>query len=134
MGFLTFLTKNLCRRRARSSLTCAGLAIAVGTTVALLGISDGFERSTVESFESRGVDIVVVADGVLDQLSSDLDERAADLIRDLAAVRRKCRALTTLWTAGQSFKVCTIGVDNIDIVASVAIGIKGKLVSGFSGP
>ena len=90
------MPRNLCRRKIRTSLTCVGLAIAVGTMVALLGISDGFERSTVESFEGRGVDIVVVADGVLDQLNSDLDERAADRIRALPGVQAVAPGLLEL--------------------------------------
>lgn len=77
MRFVTLVTKNLTRRKARTALTAIGIAVAIGATVALLGISDGFERSTVESFALRDVDIVVVAGGVLDQLSSDLPEAAA---------------------------------------------------------
>jgi putative ABC transport system permease protein len=96
MRFVTFLLKNLCRRKARSILTGCGVAVAVGTTVALLGVSDGFERSSVESFEARGVDAVVVADGVLDQLSSDLDEAYADRIRRLPGVRAVAPGLVEL--------------------------------------
>jgi len=64
----------------------AGMAIAIGTTVALLGIAESFEQSTVQSFAERGVDIVVLEKGVLDQLSCDLHTEYGDRIRDLPGV------------------------------------------------
>ena len=86
MWFLTFLIVNLRRRTARSLLTGAGVAIAVGTTVTLLGIAHGFRESAAESLGGRGVEIIVVQQGVLDQLSSDLDESFAVRIREVPGV------------------------------------------------
>ncbi len=86
MWFTTFLLKNLLRRKTRSLLTCFGVAVAVGTTVALLGLSDSFERGTLDALQARGIDIIVVEHGVLDQLSSDIQESASDKIRDLPGV------------------------------------------------
>src|SRR5437764_991376 len=65
MYFVTFLLKNLLRRKARSVLTAGGVAVAVGAMVALLGITDSFERSVGRAFERRGVDLVVTAAGVI---------------------------------------------------------------------
>jgi len=78
MWFITYLLINLRRRLARSMLTIGGIALAVGTAVALLGISEGFQRSAAESLGSRGVEILVMQEGVLDQLSSDLDENIGE--------------------------------------------------------
>ncbi|MBW3596202.1 MAG: ABC transporter permease [Planctomycetes bacterium] len=86
MWFSTFLLKNLLRRKTRTLLTSCGVAVAVGTTVALLGLSDSFERSTLSDLAQRGIDIIVVEKGVLDQLSSDLRESAAEKIRELPGV------------------------------------------------
>lgn len=88
LHFLSFLTKNLLRRRTRSVLTICGVAVAMGTTVSLLGISDGFERSSLESLEVHGVDILVVEADVLDLLSSDLPESAAKWIALVPGVDR----------------------------------------------
>lgn len=74
MWFVTYLLINLRRRLARSLLTIGGIAVAVGTAIALLGISDGFERSAAESLSSGDVEILVMQEGVLDQLSSDLNQ------------------------------------------------------------
>lgn len=84
--FTTFLLKNLLRRKVRTLLTTVGVAIAVGATVALVGISDGFERSMEQSLAFRGTDIIVTASNVLDQLSSDLDASFADRIAALPEV------------------------------------------------
>lgn len=87
MYFLTFLIKNLTRRKTRSLLTILGVAVAVGTMVTLRGISYGFESSFVESFQHRGTDIVVVAAGQADQLRSDLDEKICEQLQHIPGVK-----------------------------------------------
>lgn len=74
MWFSTLLLKNVLRRKFRSLLTCIGFAVAVGTTVALLGISESFERAWLESMTRRGFDIVVVEGGKPNQTDSELDQ------------------------------------------------------------
>jgi putative ABC transport system permease protein len=96
MYFVTFLLKNLLRRKTRSLLTVLGLAVAIGTMVTLRGVSEGFERSFVENFERRGVDLVVTAAGVPDQLRSDLDQRIASRIEQMPGVRRATPGLLEL--------------------------------------
>jgi putative ABC transport system permease protein len=96
MYFITFLFKNLLRRKTRTLLTSCGVAVAVGTTVALLGLSDSFERGTLSSLQARGIDVVVIEKGVLDQLSSDIPTAAADKIRALPGIREAEPALVEL--------------------------------------
>lgn len=71
---------------ARSLLTAGGVAIAVGTAVTLLGIAYGFRESAAESLGGRGVEIIVVQEGVLDQLTSDLNQNLASRIREVPGV------------------------------------------------
>src|SRR5262249_28286074 len=87
MLFITLLMKNLFRRKVRSVLTLVGVAVAVGTMVALLGIAYGFEEASVRSFAGHGTDLVVVAAGVPDQLNSNLDETIGQRIRRIPGVR-----------------------------------------------
>jgi putative ABC transport system permease protein len=87
MYFSTFIAKNLVRRRLRTALTALGLAVSVGAMVALLGISHNFERGVAEGFERRGVDLVVIASGVPNQLSSDIDESVVDRVRSVPGVK-----------------------------------------------
>jgi putative ABC transport system permease protein len=96
MYFVTFVFKNLLRRKTRTLLTSCGVAVAVGTTVALLGLSDSFERGTLDALKARGIDVIVIEKGVLDQLSSDIPAFAADMIRDLPGVVEAEPALVDL--------------------------------------
>lgn len=83
MYFAAFIAKNLTRRPARTALTVLGLAVAVGSMIALMGISHNVIRSVEESFDKRGVDLVVTAAGKTSQLNSDFSE---DLVRQTEAL------------------------------------------------
>jgi putative ABC transport system permease protein len=87
MYFVTFILKNLTRRPTRTALTVLGLSVAVGSMIALLGISDQFRRSVTEGFEKRGVDLVVVPGGQADQLSGKIDEWVVDRVRKMKGVK-----------------------------------------------
>jgi putative ABC transport system permease protein len=86
MYFVSFITKNLSRRPVRTALTVLGLSVAVGSMIALLGISHNVESTVAEGFERRGVDIVVMQGGVADQLSSELDEKLLDRVVKIEGV------------------------------------------------
>lgn len=97
MHFSTLVLKNLLRRRCRTSLTCLGIAVAIGSVVALVGIARGFERNFVEAFEGRGVDVVVVEGGLTEQLTSSLDEGLLERFRALPQVAKvSCMLLEVL--------------------------------------
>ena len=96
MRFITFVLKNLLRRKARSLLTALGIAVAVGTTIALLGISNGFKESTLSSFEGRNVDLIVLEDGSVDQLSSDVPESILDEVNKMPGVKATAAGLVDL--------------------------------------
>lgn len=87
MTFLSFILKNLLRRKVRTALTCIGVAVAIGAMMTLLGISDSFERATVDSFTHRGVDLVVVEAGKPNQTESDLEQSLGEKILALPAVK-----------------------------------------------
>jgi len=108
MWFATFICHNLLRRFARSLLTSGGVALAIGTTVALLGISHGFEASTEESFGARGVEIVVVQAGVLDQLNSELDVNVAERLRAVPGVKDAAPGLIELIDYPQNNNVLSV--------------------------
>lgn len=63
MYFVAFILKNLTRRPIRTALTVLGLGVAVGSMIALLGLSRNFRSSLQGTFELRRVDLVVVASG-----------------------------------------------------------------------
>ena len=74
-------------RRTRTVLTVLGIAVSVGAMVALLSVSRRFSAAMEESFRQRGVDLVVLSGGVIDQLSSDIDEKVSNQIAELPGVK-----------------------------------------------
>jgi putative ABC transport system permease protein len=88
MRFLTFVIKNLVRRRFRSLLTIMGIALAVGAMMALVGISRGFVDSFIELYQGRDIDLVVVRAGVAERLTSALDESLGGKIRQVPGVKQ----------------------------------------------
>jgi putative ABC transport system permease protein len=93
MRFATLVARNLLRRKVRTALTVAGLAIGIASVVALLGIAWGFERSFLKIYESKQIDLVVVRAGVSDRLTSNLDEKVGDELRRIKGVRALARSL-----------------------------------------
>ena len=74
MHFLTFIFRNLTRRPARSILTILGLAVAVGSMVALFGITANVRGSVESSFERRRIDLIVQQAKRTSGLNSDFRE------------------------------------------------------------
>ena len=96
MLFTTFVLKNLIRRPVRSALTVLGLAVAVGSMIALPGISHNIDEAVLKSLDGRGVDLVVTSAGKTDQLTSDLDESLADRALNIPGVTGVSTALVEL--------------------------------------
>lgn len=59
MTFFSLAFRGLRRRPVRTSLTLAGISLGIAAVVALVGISQGFEKSWDSGMEARGTDIVV---------------------------------------------------------------------------
>ena len=59
MTFFTIIVRGLLRRPVRTGLTLGGIAIGIAAVVALVGISQGFEKSWGAGAKERGIDIVV---------------------------------------------------------------------------
>jgi putative ABC transport system permease protein len=86
MTFLTFITRNLLRRPTRTALTLLGLSVAVGSVIALLGIAHNFTATMANTFERRGIDLIVLAAGKTDQLSSDISESIPEQVARIPGV------------------------------------------------
>jgi len=141
MRLTTFILKNLLRRPVRSLLTGIGVALAVGAVVALLGISQGFERSFTQLLEQRGVDMVVVRAGKTERLTSSLDESIGRRLAELPDVETVTAGLMDVVSfpeadlisvAVQGWPPETIMFDDIEIVAGRRLesGDKGSVMLG----
>ncbi len=80
MRFFQFIIRNVMRRKFRSLLTGIGVAVAIMAVVGLLGVSNGFEKSSREMLHSRGVDLIVVRAGLGERATSRLDESVGQMI------------------------------------------------------
>jgi putative ABC transport system permease protein len=87
MRFTTIAWRNLLRRPTRTSLTVVGLGIAVAAVVALVGISDGFERSYVDLFHDRQVDLIVQRASNANNLNRQLDPSLREKIQQIPGVK-----------------------------------------------
>lgn len=86
MWFVTFIFANLRGRPARSLLTLSGVAVAVAAVVSLTGVVRGFEKSLLELYEQRGVDIIVHQAGRVQMTQSVLPESLASQLSSIAGV------------------------------------------------
>jgi putative ABC transport system permease protein len=73
--------RNLVNHRLRSGLTALGIAAALGSLLALVGLSRGADRSMTLSLEDRGTHIIALKRGSVELLTAALDERLADRLR-----------------------------------------------------
>lgn len=86
MSFPMLVLKNLLRRPFRSLLTILGLSVALGAVVSLVGISSGFERSFLEVYSSRQVDLIVARKGVVNRQAGMLDESLVERLRTVPGI------------------------------------------------
>ncbi len=63
MNLLSFAGKNLFRRKGRTVLTVAGVAIAVAVLFSLLSISAGYEKQLTREMDSLGFHLLAVPKG-----------------------------------------------------------------------
>ena len=63
MTLFQFTLKNLTRRPIRTVLTVLGIAVGIGSVVALMGMARGLGQSWNDAYKSRGTDIVIRSAG-----------------------------------------------------------------------
>jgi putative ABC transport system permease protein len=96
MRFMAVVWKNLQRRALRSSLTCAGIALASAAVVALLGATRGFEASFLDLYQKRGADLVVQRGSGTIQLGNGVSEQLGKRIARFPEVRQVIGSLMDL--------------------------------------
>ena len=94
-SYLTLGYRNLTRRKSRTLLTLLGVVLAIGFTVGLLSVSEGFMRSFDKFMGSQGPEMYVVPPGqghvpfpmALSCGGVNIDEDAAQYISGIPGVR-----------------------------------------------
>ncbi len=85
MTFLTIVLRSLVRRPVRTGLTLVGISIGIGAVVALVGISQGYEKSVEKQLDVIGIDLLVsnMSGGITPKM---FDASMEDKIRALPGV------------------------------------------------
>lgn len=96
MVFLTIVGKNLLRRRTRSLLTMAGIAIGIGAVVALASIAWGFEKSWERAYTARGTDLIVTKVTSQSPMPSPFSESKKEELLQLPGVHQATGLLSDL--------------------------------------
>ncbi|MEW6600563.1 MAG: ABC transporter permease [Nitrospirota bacterium] len=96
MHFITVPFRNLVNRPVRSVLTGLGIAVAVGSLIALVGMSRGLELAWINSVSERGTDLVAVKKGSVEILTASLDEGIAGELSNLKGVKSVAGELVDL--------------------------------------
>jgi putative ABC transport system permease protein len=93
LSFTGFVFKNLLRRRMRTVLTLAGIGMAVGAFVGLVGFSSAFEQQWLRIYSSSGTDLAVIQGTFL---NTSMDESTSDKVQNLPDVAQASPAIFNL--------------------------------------
>ncbi|MBM4465581.1 MAG: ABC transporter permease [Chloroflexi bacterium] len=91
--------KNLWRRKGRTLLTLAGIAIGVAVVVALLALADGMTAQITGMAAGGGADLTLMQDGIADMSFSALGEEVGEAIAAMPEVE---------WVSGLLFNVLPV--------------------------
>ena len=141
MHFLAFILKNLTRRPIRTVLTVLGLAVAVGSMIALLGIGDKVEKAVAAAFDTRNVDLVVMQKNKPMGLDSDFSEYFVSEARKMPEVARVSEGVVSNANAVdhegiqflvQGWRPDNFGFEDMDILSGrlLRAGDQHKVVLG----
>lgn len=103
MTLIGFAANNLMRRPARTALTVLGIALAIGTALAMLALGRGVAESLSQSFDERGAEFVVSPRSVVDVTGMRLPEEMGATLAGIAGVAEVTGELVafTSTSAGQ---------------------------------
>lgn len=115
MRFSTMIVRNMLNRKARTVLTVLGLSVGIAAVIILTGIAQGFEKSFLAIYQSKGIDLVVVRGGINNQLSSNLESSLANRIRAVDGVADVSLSLTD-----------TLSFESKNLISVLANGWEGN--------
>lgn len=109
MRLVTFAASNLKRRPARTVLTIIGIALAIGTAVALLALGRGITESLSQGFSERGSELIVGPRGIVDVTAMRLPEAMAGDLAAIEGVRSVAAELFAFSATGEGQHVLVTG-------------------------
>jgi putative ABC transport system permease protein len=107
--FAAIPARNLRRRPARTLLTLCGIAVAVGSLVAMVGLANGFGQAWMASLNERNTHLIGVQKGVVEILTSTVSETAIAEAREVPGVALAYGTLIGLVPAAEDYTVFVSG-------------------------
>jgi putative ABC transport system permease protein len=86
MTLATIILKNISYKKVRTAFTVLGVGVSIAAYVALTGITRELEKTLKTTYDSRGTDLIVMEKGIVDILSSSIDENSKEMIKKLPGV------------------------------------------------
>ena len=123
---LALIVTNLRRHAARTVATALGIAIGVGTIVALLSLGSGLQRTAGELVHLGEADMGIFQKGVADPTASVLPDSLANRLEQRPDVDRATPLLLMIEAVRGDPAAITFGVDPDGFVAERAVVTSGK--------
>src|SRR5438552_4497683 len=125
-----FVWRNLGRRRARTLLTSAGVALGVALIVALLAIAAGVRRTANDLIHVGRADFGIFQEGAADLTRSLLPDRLAARIRHEPGVASDARIFLRVSKVGHESSFLVFGLDPSEFPARRLVIVTGQRPRG----
>lgn len=109
MNLFQLALRNLRRRPMRTSLAVLGVALAVGSAIALLGLSRSIEDSVRQGVDERGVDLAITEKGSSDLFSGVLPQELDAKLKRIPGVTGVAGEFLTFAPTGDGHQILISG-------------------------
>jgi len=123
---LALILANASRRRARTALTAAGIAVGVAAVVALLALSSGLNRSAGQLIHLGRADVGLFQSGAADPTSSVLPLSLLPRLRAQPEVRAASPIQLVVSALRQDRSAITFGIEPGGFVARFLVYTRGN--------
>jgi putative ABC transport system permease protein len=124
---------NLGRRPMRSLLTALGIAAAVGSLVAMVGLSRGLDRAWFNHFKARGANLIAAQKGAVEILTTNINDDVGDEIRRTQGVKEVAGELADLIALENKITTLAVGWSSDSYLWRTVQIISGRLPSKDEG-
>ena len=112
MNHIDFAFRNLTRRPVRSILTALGVGLAVGSFIALYGLSTSVEENVQQSVDERGSHLTISRRGSAELFGSTIPETIGPRLAAIPGVQAVTRELISLAATGDNHVIAVGWPDN----------------------
>ena len=109
MNHIDFAFRNLTRRPVRSILTALGVGLAVGSFIALYGLSNAVEENVQQSVDERGSHLTISRRGSAELFGSTIPETIGPRLAAISGVQAVTGELISLAATGGDNHVIAVG-------------------------